>query len=176
MLSGCAGSPLAGMPVSLTPMTDEKRPLPSHYHYCFGCGAEHPTGLHLQMSGAGEHIEGFFVVTEHHQGAPGLAHGGVIAAAMDESMGFVLYLLGTMAVTANLNVNFRRPVPVGSRLEMEGGVDRVEGRKIFARMTGRVNGEIAVEATALFLKVSIEHFVPHAQKFGATMADNPYNP
>ncbi|MHB8511714.1 MAG: PaaI family thioesterase [Actinomycetota bacterium] len=153
-----------------------KRPLPSHYQYCFGCGADHPTGLHVKMSAVGDRVEGFFTVTEHHQGAPGLAHGGVIAAAMDEAMGFVLYLLETMAVTANLNVNYRKPVPVGSKLEIEGGVDRVDGRKIFVRMTGHVDGELAVDSSALFLKVGVEHFIPHAQKLGVAMTKNPYNP
>ncbi len=159
-------------------MTDatELRPLPSHYTYCFGCGGDHPTGLHLTMSGGGDRVEGYFVVTEHHQGAPGLAHGGVVAAAMDEGMGFLLYLIASPAVTAHLEVDYRRPVPVGSRLELAGEVDRVEGRKIFARMTGSVGGEVAVEGKALFLKVGLEHFIPHAQRFGAQMEQNPYNP
>ena len=64
------------------------------------------------------HGPGSFTVTEHHQGAPGLAHGGVVAAAMDEAMGFLLWLLKTLAVTARIEVDFRRPVPVGSTLEL----------------------------------------------------------
>lgn len=154
----------------------ELRDLPSHYQYCFGCGAEHPAGLHLRMRGAGDRVEGYFVVSEHHQGAPGLAHGGVIAAAMDEGMGFVLYLLSTPAVTAHLEVDFKRPVPVGSKLELTGVIDSVQGRKIWVHMTGAVDGVVAVEAKALFLKVAIEHFIPHAETFGAQMDRNPYNP
>ncbi|HVL91580.1 MAG TPA: PaaI family thioesterase [Actinomycetota bacterium] len=155
---------------------DEMRPLPSHYQYCFGCGNDHPTGLHLQMSGGGNRVEGHFVVTEHHQGAPGLAHGGVIAAAMDEGMGFVLYLLATPAVTARIEVDFRRPVPVGSTLELLGVIDQVEGRKIWVRMTGSLDGEVAVRSQALFLKVGVEHFLPHAKKFGDEHMERPYNP
>jgi len=49
------------------------RPLPSHYNHCFGCGREHPTGLHLLMEGGGREVRGSFTVTEHHQGAPMLA-------------------------------------------------------------------------------------------------------
>lgn len=152
------------------------RPLPSHYQHCFGCGGEHPTGLHIRMSGGGDRVEGHFVVGEHHQGAPGLAHGGVVAAAMDEGMGFVLYLLGSPAVTAHLEVDFRRPVPVGSRLDLAGRIDRVEGRKIFVSMTGTVDGTVAVESKALFLMVGVEHFVPHAKRIGAPMERHPYNP
>lgn len=156
----------------------EYRPLPSHYDRCFGCGRDHPTGLHMEMFGSDEamHVRGSFLVTEHHQGAPGLAHGGVISAAVDEGMGYLLWLVQSPAVTAHLEVDFRRPVPVGSQLQLDGRVDRMEGRKIYASMQGRVDGEVAVEARALYLKVGVEHFVPHAQRMGEQMADRPYNP
>ena len=155
-----------------------REPLPSHYDRCFGCGRDHPTGLHIEMFEAtGDlHVQGSFTVTEHHQGAPGLAHGGVISAAVDEGMGYLLWLVQSPAVTAHLEIDYRRPVPVGSRLELDGRVERMEGRKIFASMQGRVDGDLAVEARALYLKVGVEHFVPHAQRIGERMADRPYNP
>ena len=155
-----------------------REPLPSHYDRCFGCGRDHPTGLHIQMFEAdGElHVQGSFTVTEHHQGAPGLAHGGVISAAVDEGMGYLLWLVQSPAVTARLEIDYRRPVPVGSRLALDGRVERIEGRKIYASMQGRVDGELAVEARALYLKVEMEHFVPHAERIGERMADRPYNP
>ncbi|MGH2711574.1 MAG: PaaI family thioesterase [Actinomycetota bacterium] len=121
-------------------------------------------------------VRGSFTVTEHHQGAPGLAHGGVISAAVDEGMGYLLWLVMSPAVTAHLEVDFRRPLPVGSTLELEGRVDGMDGRKIHASMEGRVDGEVVVEAKALYLKVGVEHFVPHAERIGEQMADRPYNP
>ena len=158
--------------------TDGFRPLPSHYDRCFGCGRDHPTGLHLEMWGLDDElrVRGSFTVTEHHQGAPGLAHGGVISAAVDEGMGYMLWLVGSPAVTARLEVDFRRPVPVGSRLELHARVDRREGRKIWASMQGRVDDEVAVEAEALYVMVGLEHFVPHAERMGERMAERPYNP
>ena len=157
-------------------MQDEAlRPLPSHYRRCFGCGEEHPTGLHTQVVGGGDRVEGSFLVTEHHQGAPGLAHGGVIAAAVDEAMGFLIYLIAKPAVTARLEVNFRMPVPVGSKLELSGRIERVEGRKIHASMTGRVGGAVHVDAKALFLEVKVEHFLPYLERAGETW-ERPYNP
>jgi acyl-coenzyme A thioesterase PaaI-like protein len=154
------------------------RPLPSHYERCFGCGRDHPTGLHLEMSGDDKalRVEGSFVVTEHHQGAPGLAHGGVISAAVDEGMGYLLWLVQSPAVTAKLEVDYRRPVPVGSRLELEGHIERIHGRKIYAAMVGRVEGQVAVEARAMYLKVRVEHFIPHAKRMGERMGEHPYNP
>lgn len=159
------------------PVSEEEFvPLPSHYHRCFGCGKDHETGLHMTMEGAGSRVRGSFLVTEHHQGAPGLAHGGVISAAVDEGMGFLLWNLRTPAVTARLEVDFRRPVPVGGRLEMEGEVEREEGRKIYAILNGRVDGELAVEAKALFLKVGLEHFEPHIKRTGEHIERPTYNP
>jgi acyl-coenzyme A thioesterase PaaI-like protein len=121
-------------------------------------------------------VRGSFTVTEHHQGAPGLAHGGVISAAVDEGMGYLLWLVGSPAVTARLEVDFRLPVPVGSRLELEARVDRQEERKIWASLYGRVEDEVAVEAQALYVMVGLEHFAPHAERMGERMAERPYNP
>jgi acyl-coenzyme A thioesterase PaaI-like protein len=121
-------------------------------------------------------VRGSFLVTEHHQGAPGLAHGGVISAAVDEGMGYLLWLVESPAVTAHIEVDFRRPVPVGSQLELEARLDLVQGRKIFATLTGWVDADVAVEARAMYLKVPLDHFVPHAERMGERMAERPYNP
>jgi acyl-coenzyme A thioesterase PaaI-like protein len=121
-------------------------------------------------------VRGSFTVTEHHQGAPGLAHGGVISAAVDEGMGYLLWLVGGPAVTARIEVDFRRPVPVASRLELEARIDRQEGRKIWASLEGRVDGEVMVEARALYVMVGLEHFAPHAERMGERPAERPYNP
>ena len=69
--------------------------VPSHYRWCLGCGADHPGGLHLKVI-AGEDMSMLseLVVTKFHQGAPGLAHGGMITTAMDEAMGVLNRLLG----------------------------------------------------------------------------------
>jgi len=95
---------------------------------------------------------------------------------VDEGMGYLLWLVQSPAVTAKLEVDYRRPVPVGSRLELEGHIERTHGRKIYASMVGRVEGQVAVEARAMYLKVRVEHFIPHAKRMGERMGDHPYNP
>jgi acyl-coenzyme A thioesterase PaaI-like protein len=154
---------------------EELRPLPSHYRKCFGCGEDHPTGLHMKVMGSKDKVRGSFLVTEHHQGAPGLAHGGVIAAAVDEAMGFLIYLLAAPAVTVHLEVDYRKPVPVGSRLELETHIERIDGRKVYAVLTGRVDDVVHVEATAIYVKVTVEHFRPYYERSGEKL-DRPYNP
>jgi acyl-coenzyme A thioesterase PaaI-like protein len=168
-------------PLRYAPMPDEAvseeplRLLPSHYNKCFGCGEDHPAGLHMKVVGSKDRVEGSFLVTEHHQGAPGLAHGGVLAAAVDEAMGFLIYLLAAPAVTGHLEVDYRKPVPVGSVLELETHVERIEGRKVFAVLTGRVDGVVHIEARSIYIKVDVQHFLPYLERSGEKL-DHPYNP
>jgi acyl-coenzyme A thioesterase PaaI-like protein len=113
-------------------------------------------------TGTGLSVRGEFTVGEHHQGSPGVAHGGVLATAMDESLGYLNWLVGAPAVTARLQVDYKRPVPVGTTLFLEAEVTGVRGRKVYGRVVARLDatdGAIAVEATALFVQVSVEHFI-----------------
>jgi acyl-coenzyme A thioesterase PaaI-like protein len=138
----------------------------SHYRHCFGCGEEHPTGLHMQVqAGEGLTLTASFEVGPAHQGAPGLAHGGLLTAAVDEVLGAVNWLLMRPAVTARLETNFVRPVPVGSVLEFQARVTGVSGRKVYTAAIGRLgpDGPIAVTASALFIQVEIGHFRSHGR-------------
>jgi acyl-coenzyme A thioesterase PaaI-like protein len=138
------------------------------YGECFGCGGEQPHGLHLQArAGDGVRVTAEFTVRPAHQGAPGLAHGGVLATALDETLGSLNRLLRTIAVTGRLETDFVRPVPVGTTLYLEAEITAVAGRKIYSRATGRVggpDGPVAVRADALFIEVKVDHFVEHGRE------------
>jgi acyl-coenzyme A thioesterase PaaI-like protein len=141
--------------------------IPTHYTRCFVCGTEHEAGLRLLvMAGEGLTLTGRFTVTEHHQGAPGLAHGGLLTAAFDDALGSLNWLLTAPAVTARLEVDFRRPVPVGSTLHIEARVVGIKGRKVFSRAVGRLDdpeGPVALTAAAMFIQVPLEHFTTHGR-------------
>jgi acyl-coenzyme A thioesterase PaaI-like protein len=97
-----------------------------------------------------------FTVGSAHQGAPGLAHGGVLSAALDETLGALNWLLRVVAVTGSLQTDFVRPVPVGTVLHLTAEVTAVHGRKIYSSATGRIDapdGPVAVRAGALFIEV-----------------------
>ena len=142
--------------------------IPSHYSRCYGCGPDHPTGLHLlAVADEGLSLWASFTVTDMHQGAPGLAHGGILSTAIDDALGALNWLLSSPAVTGRLEVDFRRPVPVGATLHIKAEVLGVKGRKVFTRAIGRLNdpeGPIAVTAAALFVQVPIEHFTTHGRR------------
>jgi acyl-coenzyme A thioesterase PaaI-like protein len=116
------------------------------------------------IAGDGMSMLSTLEVGEFHQGAPGLAHGGIIATAMDEAMGVLNRLLLVPAVTVHLEVDYVRPVPVGSVLHIRTEIVGRVGRKLYtagrARL-GAADGEVAVQAAALFLQVPLEHFVEH---------------
>ncbi|MCL6731351.1 PaaI family thioesterase [Streptomyces sp. JV178] len=142
--------------------------LGAHYGQCFGCGDEQPHGLHLQArAGEGVSLTAEFTVKAAHQGAPGLAHGGVLATALDETLGSLTWLLRTIAVTGRLETDFVRPVPVGAVLHLQAEVTAVAGRKIYASATGRVggpDGPLAVRADALFVEVKVDHFIDNGRQ------------
>jgi acyl-coenzyme A thioesterase PaaI-like protein len=139
--------------------------LPSHFAYCFGCGSDHPSGLHLRIvAGPGVTMTGRFVVAEEHQGAPGLIHGGVLATAFDEVLGAANWLLMAPAVTGHLEVDFRKPVPVGEVVEIRAQIDSVEGRKVLTSGVGVfTDGTTVAEASGLFIQVPLEHFARHGR-------------
>jgi acyl-coenzyme A thioesterase PaaI-like protein len=140
--------------------------IPSHFKHCFGCGELHPTGLHLVAHvGQGLDITAQFTVTENHQGAPGLAHGGLLSLAFDEALGKLMWLLRAPAVTARLETDFLRPVPMGSVLYISASITGQVGRKVYSEAIGRLDGpegDIAVRAASLFVIVPMKHFLENA--------------
>lgn len=137
----------------------------SHYPECFGCGDNHPTGLHMvAFAGEGLKVGAEFEVTEFHQGAPGLAHGGLLACAFDEALGALNWLIGQPAVTARLETDFISPVPVGTLVHIDAEVAGVVGRKVYVRAVGRLgdaNGPEVLRSKGLFIQVGREHFRSH---------------
>lgn len=117
-------------------------------------------------AGPGVSVTGEVTILEGHQGAPGLAHGGILAAVMDELLGSLNWMLMRPAVTARLTTDFVRPVPVDTTLWLRAEGVKMSGRKFTAQgsaLIGGPDGEVAVRAEALFIGVSREHFLTHGR-------------
>ena len=140
--------------------------IPSHFAHCFGCGEKHETGLHLvAYAGIGQELSAIFTVTKDHQGAPGLAHGGLLSLAFDEVFGKLMWLLRVPAVTARLETDFIMPVPVGSVLYIKANITGQKNRKVYSASTGHLgspDGPIAMRASALYVIVTMQHFIDNA--------------
>ena len=142
--------------------------IPSHFGHCFGCGELHPTGLHLVAhAGDGQNLTAVFTVTENHQGAPGLAHGGLLSLAFDEALGKLMWLIRSPAVTARLETDFLLPVPMGTTLHITAEITGKVNRKVYCSAVGRLgspDGPIAVRAALLYVIVPMQHFLDNAPK------------
>src|SRR5688572_1720727 len=129
-------------------MSDTQAPpetdaLPPHAPRCFGCGTENPCGLRLEARRDGDDVRGRVTFGAHHSGAPAFANGDAVATAMDDCLGFLLYVIGEPAVTAKLEVNYRKPVVIEQPYDLVARATGREGRKIFTSVEMRdANGEL----------------------------------
>src|ERR687896_2535046 len=109
---GFSTSFCAGCAADWVPSAD---PRIVHHDLCFGCGQANLFGLQLELEPTAEGgVEGRFFVKQDHQGPPGFAHGGVLAAALDEAMALLLHAERIPAVTGRMEVDFLAPAPVGT--------------------------------------------------------------
>jgi acyl-coenzyme A thioesterase PaaI-like protein len=112
-----------------------------HHELCFGCGQANLFGLQLELEprpdGA---VEGRFFVKQDHQGPPGYAHGGVLAAALDEAMALLLHGEGTFALTGRLEVELLAPVAVGTFVTVTARLEEAAGRKLRLRAEATGDG------------------------------------
>jgi len=124
-------------------------------HWCFACGRLNPAGLHLDFEVAENSATARYVALQRHQGYDGALHGGVLAALLDEAMGWAIFHQGIWGVTAKLAVTFRQPAVVGEELAVTGTVVRKRGRAIetTGAITRVADGAILADATALFLRM-----------------------
>jgi len=90
-----------------------------------------------------------------YEGPPGHVHGGFVAAAFDEVLGFVQSLGGSPGMTGTLGIRYRRPTPLHQRLHFDVELVRSEGRKIFTE--GRVTAGDMVCAEADATLISVDH-------------------
>ena len=100
---------------------------------CFGCGDLNPRGMHLEFDRDEERqrIVGRFRLGAEYQGGTGFIHGGIIALVLDEVMSKVSRFRDVRAVTAELNVEYLKPVRVDEELLVEGFATRREGRQLY---------------------------------------------
>lgn len=91
------------------------------------------------------------------EGPPGYAHGGSVAAVLDEAMGAAAWVAGHPSIAARIAVDFRHFVPLGLDGLIEAWVDGVDGRKITTRarlLDG--DGRALAEGGGLFVKLTAE--------------------
>lgn len=98
-----------------------------------------------------------------HEGPPGGVHGGFVAALLDQLLGTANIVYGVGAMTAGLNVRYRRPTPIGVPLTLTARTDRIEGRKIFATGEITADGVVTAQAEGIFIRPTQERLAQHRE-------------
>ena len=120
---------------------------------CLLCGDNNPNGLHLGFVAIGNgEVKAAFKGNHLLQGYEGVLHGGVIASLLDSAMTNCLFFQGVSAVTGELNVRYRLPIPCCAELELRAWLV-VEKRPLFELRAEVLMGErIMARATARLWK------------------------
>jgi acyl-coenzyme A thioesterase PaaI-like protein len=124
-------------------------------HRCFVCGKQNPDGLHLEFEPEGvSGVRTTYVIPERFQGFAGIAHGGILATILDECMVNTVWLRGSTAVTARLEVRLRRPVGVGERVTFRAEVVRESSSRFDVTSHAALDdGTVIADGRALLVKV-----------------------
>lgn len=125
--------------------------------WCFGCGDSNPQGLRMSFRLDDQRAVGEFMVRDVHQGHPGLAHGGVAAAALDEAMGWAMYAAGIWALTARMEIKYRRPLRLGEMVTVAAQLTRSRGRWLEVRGEMRdAAGNLLAQSKGVFMRLPEE--------------------
>jgi acyl-coenzyme A thioesterase PaaI-like protein len=140
-----------------------------HHGWCFVCGDENPHGIGLTWQASfkqeapdaeGQFPPGAVLISADfsfklaQQGPPGHAHGGASASVIDEAMGASVWQSGYRALLAHYELDYKLPVPLNTPVRVEAWVEKVDGRKVYAR--GHIllaDGQVAVEGSGLYLHI-----------------------
>jgi acyl-coenzyme A thioesterase PaaI-like protein len=133
---------------------------PHHDPACWGCG-DNPNGLHLPSPAAEglTEYEAYFAFDERHQGGPGIVHGGLVSAALDEAVGLLATWYAFPSVTARIFVRFRRPVPINTELLIRASLEDSSGRRLHTKAAITDGSEVLAECKAALLHVPLAHFL-----------------
>jgi acyl-coenzyme A thioesterase PaaI-like protein len=126
-------------------------------------GRTNPMGIGLEVRRAGDEVIATTTLGPAFEGAPGRAHGGVVAAIIDETMGYVLPIVGELAYTANINIDYVAPAPLHRKLRISARLRDRADRKLWIEAHGASEAGTFVRAEALFLAVDLEKFANDVQ-------------
>lgn len=121
-------------------------------HNCFACGSLNTHGLHLVLHAGDDRCWIETTLAERFQGWDGIAHGGIICTLLDEVMAWALVEHDMWGVTARMQVEFKKPVPIGVPIRGEGHVTSIRRRIVEAQAAlYDADGTVLAQATGTFV-------------------------
>ena len=134
-------------------------PRTDHYPFCWGCSLG-TGGLEFDWRVTGDRLEATYVIPEALGGAPGMAHGGIVAALLDEACSQVVGARLSPAVTSRLDVRYLAPVPVQEPIRISAEVTEQDDRRATAEATIQdETGLLLAHARGELVQVRREHFL-----------------
>ncbi|HMI89329.1 MAG TPA: PaaI family thioesterase [Polyangiaceae bacterium] len=122
-------------------------------------GRSHPFSPPIQLSMQGDKVVGNVTFATTYEGVPGHAHGGMVAAVLDETLGYLAVNHDIGGLTAMLTIRYRAPTPLGTELSIEANVVRTDGKKAFVEGRIRAGDMVTAEAEAVFVAVDRERML-----------------
>jgi uncharacterized protein (TIGR00369 family) len=130
------------------------RKLPGH-GTCFVCG-DNPRGIGMTWFIEDGRIFSEFTLTEAQQGPPGHVHGGASAAILDEAMGAAVWGAGLRVMAVNLEIDYRKPVPLGQKITVRARITRRGASKLYTRSEIYLpDGTLAVEGRGIYVPAKL---------------------
>jgi len=121
-------------------------------------GLSNPTSVDLEVRYENDEVIANVVLRRAFEGAPGRAHGGIVAAAFDDVTGFVIGKLQEPAFTGELTVRYLAAVPVDEPLEIRARLDNRERRKLLISAELRTGEAVVATCRAIYITVDPSRF------------------
>ena len=145
----------------------------SNSSMCFVCGRDNPIGLKASFYEDDGRVIAHYTPRPEHQSYPGAMHGGLVTSLLDEVMGRTSFLEDMWVVTAKMQINFRKPVPIGEPITVVGEIRRLRGRVLETH--GEIilqDGSVAAEADATCIRIPDERVAEMLQETTLYPADD----
>jgi acyl-coenzyme A thioesterase PaaI-like protein len=127
---------------------------------CFACGRDNPIGLKLEFQWDGQTARAEFIPKDVYQGWPGITHGAIIIALLDEVMSYACYYSGFNTVTGKISARLKKPVATGERLTLTGQITRKTRKLLETKgLVTFASGEVAAQGEGtMFILDTNRHY------------------
>ena len=139
---------------------------PEPIMYCWGCGDKNEHGLRIKSYWDGDESVCHFKPEPYHTAVPGYVYGGLIASLIDcHSTGTAAAakyreenrLMDTQPsfrfLTASLKVDYLKPTPINTNLELRGRIKEIRGRKVLVEVDLIAEGQICARGEVITVQV-----------------------
>jgi len=129
-------------------------------NYCFACGKDNPGGMHLKFSAepSGKKYTCDLRLSKRYTGPPGHCHGGIIATILDDAMSKLNKLRDIPAATAQMTVEYLKPVPLHKPLRVESQEINKRGRRLTRIAEIRdAKGTVLARSRGVFVLLDADH-------------------